>query len=455
MYRTGDLARYRADGNIEFLGRNDHQVKIRGFRIELGEIEAQIASHPAVREAVVIARARQQDQQLVAYVTLVSEIDTSALREHLDSRLPDYMAPSAFVVLDALPLTPNGKLDRRALPDPQWQDLAAYVAPRTSIEHSLAECFASVLGLERVSVFDNFFSLGGHSLLATQLVSRLREALSIELPLRTLFDAPSVASLAEALSLDEPSAGTLPPLEAGPRPAHVPLSFAQERLWFLEQLNPGQSTYHIPIALRLHGALDVRAFHAALNALVARHESLRTSFAQHDGQAVQHIAPTLELALPLIDAHATDVQRLAQDEACRPFELQRGPLLRAQLLRLEEDEHVLLFTMHHIVSDGWSTGVLVRELGACYTAALRNEPLALPPLAVQYADYTLWQRDWLAGAELERQTQYWRNQLAELAPLDLPTDRPRPAQISGRGATLPFALNAELSERLHALAQRE
>ncbi|WP_250487876.1 amino acid adenylation domain-containing protein, partial [Caballeronia sp. GaOx3] len=426
-----------------------------GFRIELGEIEAQIASHPAVREAVVIARARQQDQQLVAYVTLVSEIDTSALREHLDSRLPDYMAPSAFVVLDALPLTPNGKLDRRALPDPQWQDLAAYVAPRTSIEHSLAECFASVLGLERVSVFDNFFSLGGHSLLATQLVSRLREALSIELPLRTLFDAPSVASLAEALSLDEPSAGTLPPLEAGPRPAHVPLSFAQERLWFLEQLNPGQSTYHIPIALRLHGALDVRAFHAALNALVARHESLRTSFAQHDGQAVQHIAPTLELALPLIDAHATDVQRLAQDEACRPFELQRGPLLRAQLLRLEEDEHVLLFTMHHIVSDGWSTGVLVRELGACYTAALRNEPLALPPLAVQYADYTLWQRDWLAGAELERQTQYWRNQLAELAPLDLPTDRPRPAQISGRGATLPFALNAELSERLHALAQRE
>ncbi|MFM0522132.1 amino acid adenylation domain-containing protein, partial [Caballeronia jiangsuensis] len=458
MYRTGDLARYRADGNIEFLGRNDHQVKIRGFRIELGEIEAQIASHPAVREAVVIARARHEkthDQQLVAYVTLVSEIDTSALREHLDSRLPDYMVPSAFVVLDALPLTPNGKLDRRALPDPQWQDLTAYVAPRTSIEHSLAECFASVLGLERVSVFDNFFSLGGHSLLATQLVSRLREALSIELPLRTLFDAPSVASLAEALSLDEPSAGTLPPLQALARPAHVPLSFAQERLWFLEQLNPGQSTYHIPIALRLHGSLDVRAFHAALNALVARHESLRTSFAQHDGQAVQHIAPTLELALPLIDAQATDVQRLAQDEARRPFDLQRGPLLRAQLLRLAEDEHVLLFTMHHIVSDGWSTGVLVRELGACYTAALRNEPLALPPLAVQYADYTLWQRDWLAGAELDRQTQYWRNQLAELAPLDLPTDRPRPAQISGSGATLPFALNAELSERLYALAQRE
>ncbi|WP_244173715.1 phosphopantetheine-binding protein, partial [Caballeronia temeraria] len=240
-------------GNLEFLGRNDHQVKIRGFRIELGEIEAQLASHLAVREAVVIARARQQDdQQLVAYVTLAAEIDASALRDHLSSRLPDYMVPSAFVVLDALPLTPNGKLDRRALPDPQWQDLAAYVAPRSSLEASLAQCFADVLGLERVSVFDNFFALGGHSLLATQLVSRLREARSIEVPLRALFDAPTVASLAEALS-SSGDASALPPLQASARPAHLPLSFAQERLWFLEQLNPGQSTYHIPIALRLNG----------------------------------------------------------------------------------------------------------------------------------------------------------------------------------------------------------
>ncbi|BCQ27138.1 hypothetical protein NK8_53270 (plasmid) [Caballeronia sp. NK8] len=460
MYRTGDLARYRADGNIEFLGRNDHQVKIRGFRIELGEIEAQIASHAAVREAVVIARARQQDdQQLVAYVTAATEIDASALREHLAQRLPDYMVPSAFVVLDALPLTPNGKLDRRALPDPQWQSLDEYVAPRTALEDTLAQCFASVLGLERVSVFDNFFALGGHSLLATQLVSRLREALAIELPLRALFDAPSVASLAEALGESSQQVIALPPLQALPRPAHLPLSFAQERLWFLEQLNPGQSTYHIPIALRLSGALDVPAFHAALNALVARHESLRTSFAQHDGQAVQRIAAELELALPLDTlapgTQAAEVRRLAQDEGRRPFDLQHGPLLRARLLRLAEEEHVLLFTMHHIVSDGWSSGVLVRELGACYTAALRNEPIALPPLAVQYADYTLWQRDWLAGAELERQTQYWRNQLAELAPLDLPTDRPRPAQISGRGATLPFAVNPALYERLNTLANRE
>ncbi|WP_157696257.1 amino acid adenylation domain-containing protein, partial [Caballeronia temeraria] len=462
LYRTGDLGRYLADGSLEFFGRNDHQVKIRGFRIELGEIEAQLASHAAVREAVVIARARQQDaqdQQLVAYVTLAAEIDASALREYLDSRLPDYMVPSAFVVLDVLPLTPNGKLDRRALPDPQWQDLAAYVAPRSSLEASLAQCFADVLGLERVSVFDNFFALGGHSLLATQLVSRLREALSVEVPLRKLFDAPSVASLAEALEESPRHVSALPALHAIERPAHLPLSFAQERLWFLEQLNPGQSTYHIPIALRLNGTLDVRAFQAALNELVARHESLRTSFVQHDGQAVQHIAAELELPLPLIEldtlAQADEVRRLAQAEASRPFDLQHGPLLRAQLLRLAEDQHVLLFTMHHIISDGWSTGVLVRELGACYTAALRNEPIALAPLAVQYADYTLWQRDWLAGAELERQTQYWRNQLAELAPLDLPTDRPRPAQISGRGATLPFALSPELSQRLHTLAQQE
>ncbi|WP_143281756.1 non-ribosomal peptide synthetase, partial [Caballeronia cordobensis] len=404
MYRTGDIARYRPDGNIEFLGRNDHQVKIRGFRIELGEIEAQIASHPAVREAVVIARARHeatQDQQLIAYVTLVS--DASDLREHLNSRLPDYMVPSAFVVLDALPLTPNGKLDRRALPDPQWQDLAAYVAPRSSLEHSLAECFASVLGLERVSVFDNFFALGGHSLLATQLVSRLREALAIELPLRTLFDAPSVASLAEALEESSREASALPPLQAMPRPAKLPLSFAQERLWFLEQLNPEQSTYNIPVAVRLSGSLDVSAFENALNALVARHESLRTSFTQHDGQAVQCIASELRITLPLVVlSDDGQVRRLAQAEATRAFDLQHGPLLRAQLLRLAADEHVLLFTMHHIISDGWSTGVLVRELGACYTASLLNEPPALPPLAVQYADFTLWQRDWLAGAELER-----------------------------------------------------
>ncbi|WP_061148966.1 non-ribosomal peptide synthetase, partial [Caballeronia arvi] len=460
LYRTGDLGRYRPDGSLEFFGRNDHQVKIRGFRIELGEIEAQLASHPAVREAVVIARARHegtQDQQLIAYFTLVSEVDAGDLREHLNSRLPDYMVPSAFVVLDALPLTPNGKLDRRALPDPQWQDLAAYVGPRTSLEHSLAECFASVLGLERVSVFDNFFALGGHSLLATQLVSRLRDALSIELPLRTLFDAPSVASLAEALDESSRQASTLPPLQALPRPAHLPLSFAQERLWFLEQLNPGQSTYNIPIAVRLSGSLDVPAFETALNALVARHESLRTSFAQHDGQAVQCIAPQLQIAMPLVtlDTQATDVHRLAQLEATRAFDLEHGPLLRAQLLRLASDEHVLLFTMHHIISDGWSTGVLVRELGACYTAALRDESVALAPLAVQYADFTLWQRDWLAGAELERQTHYWRNQLADLAPLDLPTDRPRPAQISGRGATLPFALSPELCGRLNALAHQE
>ncbi|WP_143281753.1 non-ribosomal peptide synthetase, partial [Caballeronia cordobensis] len=459
MYRTGDIARYRADGNIEFLGRNDHQVKIRGFRIELGEIEAQIASHPAVREAVVIARARHektQDQQLIAYVTGTAGIDASVLREHLASGLPDYMVPSAFVVLDALPLTPNGKLDRRALPDPQWQDLATYVAPRSSLEHSLAECFASVLGLERVSVFDNFFALGGHSLLATQLVSRLREALAIELPLRTLFDAPSVASLAEALEESSREASALPPLQAMPRPAKLPLSFAQERLWFLEQLNPGQSTYNIPVAVRLSGSLDVSAFENALNALVARHESLRTSFAQHDGQAVQCIASELRITLPLVVlSDDAQVRRLAQAEATRAFDLQHGPLLRAQLLRLAADEHVLLFTMHHIISDGWSTGVLVRELGACYTASLLNEPLALPPLAVQYADFTLWQRDWLAGAELERQTQYWRNQLAELAPLDLPTDRPRPAQISGRGATLPFALSPDLCERLNATAQQE
>ncbi|SAK70234.1 non-ribosomal peptide synthetase [Caballeronia calidae] len=471
MYRTGDLARWLPDGNLEFLGRNDHQVKIRGFRIELGEIEAQLASHPAVREAVIIARDdsgsnRSADKRLVAYVTLTADAAglVETLRIHLTERLPDYMVPAAFVVLDALPLTPNGKLDRRALPDPQWQDLSAYVAPRTPLEHTLAQSFASVLGLERVGVSESFFSLGGHSLLATRLISQLRTVLDRELPLRLLFDAPTVAALAQTIE-DDAGPGVAharPPLLAQPRPSHLPLSFAQERLWFLEQLAPGQSTYHIPVAMRLNGSLDVPAFHCALNAIVARHESLRTCLVSNNGRPEQRIAAQLQLALPVTtlahlvpDERNVELQRRAQAEAQQPFDLEHGPLLRAQLLRLAPEEHVLLFTMHHLISDGWSAGVLVRELGACYTAFLRNEALALPPLPVQYVDYTLWQRGWLTGAELERQTQYWRNQLADLAPLDLPTDRPRPAQISGRGATLPFALSPELSERLNALANQE
>ncbi|WP_445344275.1 condensation domain-containing protein, partial [Caballeronia calidae] len=364
---------------------------------------------------------RSADKRLVAYVTLTAGADAvgmvDALRIHLTERLPDYMVPAAFVVLDALPLTPNGKLDRRALPDPQWQDLSAYVAPRTPLEHTLAQSFASVLGLERVGVSESFFSLGGHSLLATRLISQLRTVLDRELPLRILFDAPTVAALAQAIEDDAGPglAHARPPLLAQPRPSHLPLSFAQERLWFLEQLAPGQSAYHIPVAMRLNGSLDVPAFHCALNAIVARHESLRTCLVSNNGRPEQRIAAQLQLALPVTtlahlvpDERNVELQRRAQAEAQQPFDLEHGPLLRAQLLRLAPKEHVLLFTVHHLVSDGWSSGVLVRELGACYTAALTGEPLGLPALPVQYADYTLWQRGWLTGAELERQTQYWR-----------------------------------------------
>ncbi|HEU4559433.1 MAG TPA: amino acid adenylation domain-containing protein, partial [Longimicrobium sp.] len=435
LYRTGDRARWRADGAIEYLGRLDFQVKVRGFRIELGEIEAVLRGHESVTDCVVIARAKTGEQRLVAYV--VGDADAEALRAHLRRRLPEYMVPSAFVFLDALPLTPNGKLDRKALPAPEYASAEEkYVAPRTPVEEVLAGIWAGVLRLERVGVEESFFELGGHSLLATRVVSRVREVFGVELPLRALFEGPTVAELAVRVEeMRRVELPVLPPVVPVERTGALPLSFAQERLWFLDRLEPGSATYNIPAALRLTGALDERALERALGEIVRRHEALRTVFPEADGSPVQVIAPFGGFALPvkdLSDLSETDreaaVRRRAREEAARPFDLSAGPLFRAALLRLGEEEHVLLLSMHHIVSDGWSMGVLFRELSALYAAYREGGESPLAELAVQYADYAVWQREQLAGGVLDRQLAYWRERLAG-APelLELPTDHPRPA----------------------------
>jgi amino acid adenylation domain-containing protein/non-ribosomal peptide synthase protein (TIGR01720 family) len=480
LYKTGDLARYRPDGNIQFLGRNDQQIKLRGFRIELGEIAAALARHPAVRESAVVARSeRPGDARLVAYVITTNDERRTTnedqhdpsfaqeLRAFLRDRLPDYMIPSAFVLLDALPLTPNGKLDRRALPAPDQLDeqTTAFVAPRTPQEELLADMWAAVLGREQVGIHDHFFELGGHSLLVTQIVSRVRDAFAVELPLRTLFEAPTVAELAERITLAHQSAQSvpLPALRPAARDGELPLSFAQQRLWFLDQLMPNSPFYNIPAAVRVSGRFDASVLARALGALIDRHEALRTTFPAVDGRTTQRIAPAgTTVVLPIIDLQPVPApvreclfMRLAADEARAPFDLARGPLVRATLLRADAAEHVLLLTMHHIVSDGWSLGVFVQELGALYSAFDAGAAAPLPPLPIQYADYAIWQRAWLRGAVLEAQLAYWRDQLGgELPVLDLPLDRPRPPTQFYRGATQRFVLPAPLTGALKQLSRR-
>jgi amino acid adenylation domain-containing protein len=464
LYRTGDLARWLVDGRMEFLGRNDFQVKIRGFRIEPGEVEAALASHAGVREALVVAREdRPGDRRLVAYV--VGDVETDALREHLRRELPEYMVPAAFVPLERLPLTPSGKVDRKALPAPEYGAAEeTYVAPRTPVEEMLAEIWAEVLRLERVGVEESFFDLGGHSLLATRVVSRIRAVFGVELPLRALFEGPTIEELAgrveEMRRADLP---VLPPVVPVERTGALPLSFAQERLWFLDQLEPGSITYNIPIAWRLAGALDPAALERALGEVVRRHEVLRTTFAGVGGSPVQVIAPFRGFTLPVEDLSGLSeadreaaLRRRAGEETRRVFDLSAGPLFRAALLRLDVEEHVLLLSMHHVVSDGWSTGVLFRELSALTEAYREGGESPLRELPVQYADYAVWQREQLEGEVLERQLAYWKDRLAG-APelLELPTDRPRPAVRSYRGATVPVAFSSELLERLHALGRSE
>ncbi|HEX8650844.1 MAG TPA: amino acid adenylation domain-containing protein, partial [Pyrinomonadaceae bacterium] len=401
LYRTGDLARYLPDGQIEFLGRVDHQVKVRGYRIEPGEIEAALTRHPQVREAVVLARENLPgDKRLVAYVIAEEteqpgqRLTTSGLRQHLKQELPEHMVPSTFVRLERLPLTPNGKLDRRALPAPEQSRAELdqdYVAPRTPTEELVVSIWAEVLGIEEVGAHDNFFELGGHSLLATRLISRVSEAFRVELPVRKVFESPTVAGLAAQI---EVALRIGRGVEAGPvvrvsREGRLPLSFAQQRLWFLDQLDPHDSSYNIPTAMRLKGRVSIKPLERALTEIIRRHEVLRTTFALVDGQPVQVISEAEAVSLSKIDlgelpavSREAEAQRLAGEEAQRPFDLERGPLLRATLLRLAEEEHLLLLTLHHIISDGWSTALLLRELSILYDAFSRGMPSPLPELPI-------------------------------------------------------------------------
>jgi non-ribosomal peptide synthetase component F/acyl carrier protein len=466
LYRTGDLARYLTGGRMEVLGRIDHQIKLRGFRIELGEIEAALAAVAGVREAVVALRG----DRLVAYVVgMVGDVPADALRQDLRERLPDYMVPAAFVLLPALPLTPNGKVDRQALPAPEQQGGGkGSLAPRTPVEEVLAGLWAELLGLERIGTADHFFDLGGHSLLATRVMSRLRGAFGIELPLRDLFEAPRLADLAARVeaALQAGSGSVLPPLAPVPREGALPLSFAQQRLWLVDQLEPGSPLYNIPVALRIAGPLRPEVLALCFGEIVRRHEVLRTVFADRKGAPVQVIQPAAPFGLPVVDlAGLPEREReaaarlLAGEEALRPFDLARGPLLRGLLLRLappgDQMDHAAALTLHHIAGDGWSMEILVREVTALYAAFAEGRPSLLPELPIQYADFAIWQREWLQGEVLDRQLDYWRARLAGLAPSELPSDRPRLPVRSSQGASLPVAIPGPLADALRSLARQE
>ncbi|HEX5760264.1 MAG TPA: amino acid adenylation domain-containing protein [Thermoanaerobaculia bacterium] len=470
-YRTGDVARHLDDGQLEFLGRGDQQVKVRGFRVELGEIEAVLGEHPAIEEAVVMARPDHNGEtQLAAYFTAPAGTPPSLaeLRALLLRRLPEHMVPAAFVRLGALPRLPNGKVDRGALPDPERErmgPMAEFTAPRTPSEEVLAGMWAELFDRERVGVDDDFFELGGHSLLATQLMAWVQKTFHVDLPVRRLFDAPTVAALATTVDAAIIAGEGLaaPPITRAPRGAELPLSFAQRRLWFLDQLQPGGAEFNIAAAVRLSGTLDAEALDRALAEVERRHEVLRTSFPTRDAEPCQRIAAprTRLLAFtdlsPLPEVEREDeARRLAEADARRPFDLGRGPLLRGSLLRLGDSEHLLLLAMHHIVSDFWSVGILVRELAVLYRAFTAGEPSPLPELPAQYADFAVWQRRWLDGEVLERELAFWRRRLAGGVPeLRLPADRPRPAFYASRGAKRALAIDAERVERLRALGRGE
>ncbi|HSK79450.1 MAG TPA: amino acid adenylation domain-containing protein, partial [Thermoanaerobaculia bacterium] len=462
-YRTGDLVRWRPGGSLDFLGRLDHQVKIRGFRIEPGEIEAALAALPGVREAVVTVREDTPgERRLVAYVA--GDATADELRRSLREELPDYMVPAAFVTLAALPLTPNGKVDRKALPAPELPGPeGSYLAPRTPVEEILAGLWAEILGLERIGAHDRFFDLGGHSLLATRVLSRLQSAFDVEMPLRDLFEAPRLTDFAARVEAAR-RAGTgrlTPPLVPVPREGPMPLSFAQQRLWFLQQMDPASPAYNMPFGFRLSGPLAVPALAAGLTGVVRRHETLRTALIVVDGEPRQSIAPAAPQPLPLVDLSALPAQsreevatELGREEAARPFDLARLPVVRTLLLRLDERDHVLFFTIHHVTGDGWSIEVLSRELVALYGAAAAGLPSRLPELPVQYADFAVWQRSWLKDEVFAEQIDYWRHQLAGApALLEMPLDRPRPPVQSFRGGRCRLHVPADSAASLFRLGR--
>jgi amino acid adenylation domain-containing protein len=468
LYRTADLARYRADGNLEFLGRIDHQVKIRGFRIELGEIEAVLGTHPGVREVAVLAREDTPgDARLVAYLVADAEADDAGLRAWLDERLPDYMIPAAFLRLDSLPLTRNGKVDREALPAPDTMRRSAKtkVAPRNPREEILATIWSQVLRVDDVGVEDDFFDLGGHSLLALQILTRVNAAFQVNLSYRDLFEAPTVASLAgclEAATRTGPG-GETPAIERASREGALPLSFAQERLWFMHQVEPDNPFYSMIRIVRFSGALDLSAFEQTIAEIVRRHETLRTAFLTESGRPSQCILAAGRFRSAIVDlsslpavGHEPVARRILSDEMGRPFDLARAPLLRVGVLRLTSQEHIVAFTMHHIVSDGWSIERMIGEFTRFYAAFSQGGPSPLPELTIQYADFASWQRQWLQGEVLEAHLAYWTKQLqGDLSALSLPTRQPRPAAPTRRGATQSIRVSGDLYRDLGELGRSE
>jgi hypothetical protein len=489
LYRTGDLGRYRQDGNLEYVGRVDRQVKVRGFRIELGEIESALVQHPAVRDAVALAREDAPgDRRLVAYLITEpgSTTDVSQWRAWLSQKLPEYMLPAAFVVLPEFPLTANGKVNRRALPAPDMsrpEQSEAYSAPRDRLEQILCDLWQATLGLKQIGVRDNFFDIGGNSIKGAILINRLQELLGEYVYVVAIFDAPTIAALANYLrthyaeavqriiGLEEGGSETVEPrgadgrLELQPirrvKAEHgegLPLSFAQQRLWVIDQLEPRSSAYNIPLAEVINGPLNVSALERSFNEILRRHESLRTTFKISKGQPVQVINEPRPLRLEVSDLshwpapeRDSEADRQTHQEAQQPFDLVNGPLLRVRLLRLDEEEHLLLLTMHHIISDAWSMEIFIKELAALYDAFSHDRQAPLPELPLQYADFALWQREWLEGHVLDQQLTYWKQQLGGALPvLSLPLDRPRPpvrtTQTSHESIVLPEKIRTALKQ---------
>ncbi|MCW8812809.1 MAG: amino acid adenylation domain-containing protein, partial [Chlorobium sp.] len=471
LYRTGDLARYKSNGDIEFLGRLDHQVKIRGFRIELGEIENVLSEHTAIKDVAVNAWSDASgDKKLVAYYISESgeTIQVSDFREFLRHKLPDYMIPSFFVRMDEFPLTPNKKIDRKALPAPDVSEVSTaekYVPPRDELERELASIWQKILGVKAIGINDNFFDLGGHSLLAAQLFAQIEKRMGKNLPLALLFQAPTIAQLAEAVRNKdwENNRRATTPIEKVDRPEYLPLSFSQQRLWFLEKYEPNTPVYNIPMAYRIRGEFDFSTFGKAVNAVIGRHEILRTRFKMERGTPYQDILGELKLDIPLIDLSEVPSQEREvilseqlHSKARNTFNISEGPLLNCVVFKLEQLDYVVLFVIHHIIFDGWSINVLLKELAQYYLSHLQGDTVSLHELPIQYADFSLWQRQWLKGDVLKHQLDYWKNQLrGELPPLELPTDFPRPAIQKYDGNTELFTIDQELAETLSTLGRQE
>ncbi len=478
LYCTGDLARYLGDGNIEFLGRSDRQVKVRGYRIELGEIEAVLGRHSQVRQAVVLLRQDAPgdhstsvgvNKRLVAYIVAAQPPapSTSDLRSFLQATLPDYMIPSVFVFLDSLPITSSGKVDHQMLPEPDQSgpDLEGnFITARNPVEEVLATIWANILGIGRVGIYDNFFDLGGHSLLATQVISRIRKVFGVEIPLRSLFESPSVAALAARIdeALRHQQGLQTVPILPMPREGDLELSFAQQRLWFLDRFDPHSSVYNIRSGLRLRGPLDVAALERSLNEIICRHETLRSTFKDIRGVPRQTIEQSGSLSLPVIDlsdrpegCRESEAGRLAEEEGRLPFDLTSDLMLRGKVLRLGERDHILLLTLHHIAADGWSMGILFREISALYEAFTTGKPSSLAEVTIQYADFAHWQRQWLQGEMLQTQLSYWKAKLENLPVLDLPTDYSRPAVQGYRGASESVTISGTTVSALRELSRKE